>query len=1152
MLKQLGWGSGFRLPIANAENRKLEALLEMKQTKLVQLSMEVQEETMAVNNATSFHKNLQSKMKHAKDVEAAKRGQFEKEKNYIALTERNCAKTEEDVRKVGKRLRAIKQQNKIIEGNVIRRKDSLAELVDIINFDKTAITAYEEKFSKEDAYIKLIDDFGDTDNEKMKKCQNEYQFLGEKVATSRHQLNMTISETEILDNELEALAKRFRKAHTERNQFIENWKNTLQALENRDEQIIATSEEYHRVSLEMKKKLSMLERQEAFLQNVKCQTRTYLNELNRLDRRINFASKNKREVESSAQETAATVREIAHYILIMDKELGKLRMEWKNMPDENQLWQEKVNGAREEVAQLQAQYDVVTMESLTSSEHTKQLDEFLENEAKKAEILTKEMDKQIIFKSQREMQKKDILAKVFTVDSQVRKILAAIDRSKKECDEKIEIFCKFQTVSYRLDLKQMELIAKVNGLENPETLYSTEDYNALQRRVSRMREKYADIIKTIFLIKAQSSHCDNVEIICKKETQKENEQNVQFELKLSKLHMEIRRIGKEGTTTDDEIKEVGLTNSLLQVQLRKMLHMIQNYEQKMFSLEEERVTLNTVVKARKKDIETYSTLLLTQKRALKEESQKLKTKAIELRTEAQFKKSRYEMMMSQMWKGGEDKEKDGSESEGGGGGRSEAYYIIKLAQEREYYRQEGDKWDERVKEAEKTVEGLQNTLALMIGTNEAFKDSLKPATSGSMNIILTLNYHSNKSFPYVSLGLFQFKLYLKSAHVYSSAVEGQKIEELKHRGHEVAYKLRRLKVLRDQCTYQLEQKRVERDTKVAEKAELEQDLLEKQYELQGVMVEISGQKEKIKRATQQANKLVRELSKIDALDAELLQNDLRLRITKEKYEFAISTLERLLAVHPTLVTDTLEFLHAKGMENLAERITKKMISHSPSLSAGSGSPGQSGRSTPHSVSGRSRRSSAGSSDGRHLRTGSGNRHTAVRLSTDHHDGDKRMSKALTEKRSTLTQKSVIFVAPTSGPHEAKLLRNITTGLHEYDHNKSLSASVPHVTLGGTSGEAISFGDLRKALKEAVAEQQKPLPQLKPVEEEPEETHRSASGEPDEEKHDKRSNLSSMSDRSSRGRVSFMQDAESVVALVDKRHEFDASEHAIDDSHQDKQ
>ncbi len=74
------------------------------------------------------------------------------------------------------------------------------------------------------------------------------------------------------------------------------------------------------------------------------------------------------------------------------------------------------------------------------------------------------------------------------------------------------------------------------------------------------------------------------------------------------------------------------------------------------------------------------------------------------------------------------------------------------------------------------------------------------------------------------------------------------------------------------------------DELVAFKGDFEHQILEKRYELQGLIMEINGQKDKIQRATQQANKLVRELSKLEALDAELLQTDLRLRITKEKFE----------------------------------------------------------------------------------------------------------------------------------------------------------------------------------------------------------------------------------------------------------------------------
>jgi len=189
----------------------------------------------------------------------------------------------------------------------------------------------------------------------------------------------------------------------------------------------------------MKKKQCLLQRQETFLENVKYQTNAYLIELNRLERKIDLGNKTKRQVESSNQDNAGTVREMAHYVLIMDKELGKLRMQWRDMPDEDQIWKDKVNEAKAEVAQLHAKYDVVTMESLTSSEHTRQLEEFLENEIRKGETLTKEMDKQITWKSQREIQKKDMLEKVFVTESDVRNVLAAIERSKKECDDKTQI-----------------------------------------------------------------------------------------------------------------------------------------------------------------------------------------------------------------------------------------------------------------------------------------------------------------------------------------------------------------------------------------------------------------------------------------------------------------------------------------------------------------------------------------------------------------------------------------------------------------------------------------------------------------------------------------------------------------------------------------
>lgn len=79
--------------------------------------------------------------------------------------------------------------------------------------------------------------------------------------------------------------------------------------------------------------------------------------------------------------------------------------------------------------------------------------------------------------------------------------------------------------------------------------------------------------------------------------------------------------------------------------------------------------------------------MLGKKRALQEESQKLKLKCFEVSNDLQARKRKYEMVMGQMWKGNADQSDKEAESSSEGGSRSEAYFIIKLAQEREHYRQ---------------------------------------------------------------------------------------------------------------------------------------------------------------------------------------------------------------------------------------------------------------------------------------------------------------------------------------------------------------------------------------------------------------------------------------------------------------------------------
>ena len=63
--------------------------------------------------------------------------------------------------------------------------------------------------------------------------------------------------------------------------------------------------------------------------------------------------------------------------------------------------------------------------------------------------------------------------------------------------------------------------------------------------------------------------------------------------------------------------------------------------------------------------------------------------------------------------------------------KSQAFYVIKAAQDKEELQRQGDELDANIRKAEKEIRALENTLRLLNGRNEQYRKSFKKVSDSS-------------------------------------------------------------------------------------------------------------------------------------------------------------------------------------------------------------------------------------------------------------------------------------------------------------------------------------------------------------------------------------------------------------------------------------
>ena len=219
--------------------------------------------------------------------------------------------------------------------------------------------------------------------------------------------------------------------------------------------------------------------------------------------------------------------------------------------------------------------------------------------------------------------------------------------------------------------------------------------------------------------KQLKDECRNIDrVIAKVKTEKGTLDSVIGELKLEN---EMARGDLEAVIKKKE--KTLVQHDIMKLEIQGLREKVNTGADKVFGFENRKYQLEMSMEEREKEIQVHKDILISEHKAAEEERHKVKVELQQRFNKVKNLRIKYEGLVQRNQSSSGEVETQGE--------HSQAYYVIKAAQEKEELQRYGDELDGKVKKCEKEIKALLNTLDHLKVRNKNYRDKFMQGAEGA-------------------------------------------------------------------------------------------------------------------------------------------------------------------------------------------------------------------------------------------------------------------------------------------------------------------------------------------------------------------------------------------------------------------------------------
>ncbi|XP_077017256.1 coiled-coil domain-containing protein 39 [Tamandua tetradactyla] len=728
-LAELPWEDGFALPVANEENRVLEAQLSKLQEERSSLQDQLRDYEDRINAMTSHFKNVKQEFSFTQSLCKARENEIESEEHFKAIAQRELGRVKDEIQRLENEMASIREKKSDKENSIFKATQKLDGLKCQMNWDQQALEAWLEESARKDSDALTLQKYAQQDDNKIRALTLQLERLTLERNQRKKLLENELIETLSAQLELDKAAQDFRKIHNERQELIRQWESTIEQMQKRDRDIDDSALALSRIKQEIREKESLVKEKIRFLESEIGNNAEYEKRISAADRKVlkyrmdyQHHESNRSQLKDELECLKATVNRSSSDLQALRKNISKLK---KDIQEEaSRLKQIKCSNQK-----IRKNLKEVTERTMSVEEKATNLEDMLKEEERSVKEVEVQLNlvKDVLFKKVQELQSETTKEKALVSEIEgTRSSLKHLNNQLHKLDFET---LKQQEIMYNQDFYIQQVERRMSRLKGE---INSEEKQSLEAKIGELKKTLEEKKSAFGLLETQIKKLHNDLYFIKKSNSKNSDEKGSLMTKINELNLFIDSSEKEFNKVKAFKQDLMIEDNLLKLEVKRIREMLHSKAEEVLSLEKRKQQLHTAMEERTEEIKVHKTMLASQIRYVDQERQNISAEFHERLSKIDKLKNRYEILTVVMLPPEGEEEK------------TQAYYVIKAAQEKEELQREGDSLDAKINKAEKEIYALENTLQVLNSCNNNYKQSFKKVTPSSDEYELKIQLEEQK------------------------------------------------------------------------------------------------------------------------------------------------------------------------------------------------------------------------------------------------------------------------------------------------------------------------------------------------------------------------------------------------------------------------